>query len=592
MSKNTTIERVLNSIIPRPKTLKPGSGTFVLAPGVPVIALGGEEARQEAQAFIRRLKRQHGLDLALADSPGKARSKIVFEQLERSADRKEQSHGTEAYRLDLSKGGVRLRGHSGRGLYYAALTFEQLLLPLDGGLAAPACMISDWPEFPWRGLLVAPGQGFMPMAEMMKNVIDMAARSKLNTIHLHLTDNILFTPKLDAYPQLAGQGAIPGETQRDFYTKRDIKTMVAYAAERKIDIMPAVEFPGHAMSILRQFPDLRCQPSQGEVSMTTMCLGAEASYEFIGRVIDEVAPLFPSPHFHIGTDEVEFLDIPEAKCFFNWDTCPVCRARMKREGLTDVRGLFYYFVRRTREMLAKHGKTTVMWNDQIDSSQPAGVDVPRDVVMQFWRVAAPGRGPSKGCAYDKLVKLGFPIVNSFFPETYFDLYVKEDRLAVWNPLAVPPLPAPVHRGQVLGSTMCAWEHLDIYPRVLPSAIPFFADRVWNLHPIDDLQAFGRKLAWHIFGPAMPPELERIYEALGGLILPLNNEKFNLAHVGKSFPGLTDPERMRHYAVLLKAIDQALAQKLARDPAALREYRKCLKWLAGELRLLSQGIGNA
>jgi hypothetical protein len=322
-----------------------------------------------------------------------------------------------------------------------------------------------------------------------------------------------------------------------------------------------------------------------------MCLGAEATYEFIDTVLAELAPLFPSRYFHIGTDEVEFLDVPEAKVFFNWHDCKVCRARMRREGLPHVRSLFYYFVQRTREILKRHGKTTVMWNDQIDSGQANDVTVPRDVVMQFWRIAAPGRGPWEKCSYERLVSMGFPIVNSFFPETYLDLYIKEERLAYWNPLTVPPLPEANLRPQILGSTLCAWEHLGIYPRVLPSAIPFFADRVWNLKPIDDLKSFGHRIARHLFGPDMPPELESIFEILGGIILPLNQSPSQLAHLERSLPGCTDEQRMQIYRNLLKRMQEAQAAGMVRDSETLREYRKCVQWLAKELQDRALGIGG-
>lgn len=588
MKLRNTLRNVVESIVPRPKSVKVGTGTFRIEPGLALVRGQDAAGAELAVLFGARWKKAWGFAPEAAASEGRGRRSIVFELTDEAFDRAVPAGCTEAYRIVIGKHGVRLSGNTREGLYYAAMTFTNLVATVEGALLAPCLTLIDWPEFPYRSLLVAPGQGFMPWEEV-KRTIDLVAHSKLNAMHLHLTDNNLFAFEMEAYPGLGGKGVIADEAQRGFYTRRDLKRIVAYAAERNVTIMPAIDFPGHAMAVLREFPELRCTPKKKAVSQHTMCIGTEATYEFLGKVIDELAPLFASPYFHIGTDEVEFLDVPQFHVFMNWNECPVCQARIKKEKLNGVRGLFYYFVRRVREMVRRHGKTLMMWNDQVDSGNPQEVEIPRDVVMQFWRIAAPGRGPEVNCSYEALVKLGFPIVNSFFPETYVDLYIKQERLSIWNPLNAPPMPAG-HAPQMLGSTFCAWEHIPIYSRVLPSAIPFFADRVWNLHPVGDPFEFGRRVARHILGPQAVEGLDLLFEALGGVILPQNAEPTRLAHLERVYPGQTEAQRLESSRAMLKLIGQGLKSATTRDKESLREYRKCVSWVVEELAKRVQGIG--
>lgn len=56
--------------------------------------------------------------------------------------------------------------------------------------------------------------------------------------------------------------------------------------------------------------------------MEPTCLqGKDGTFEFLESVITELAPLFPSPWFHIGGDEC-----PKAR----WRHCPDCQRRIQQ----------------------------------------------------------------------------------------------------------------------------------------------------------------------------------------------------------------------------------------------------------------------
>jgi len=569
-------------VVPRLKQMEADQGVFTFNQETLIVAAGNPAAKLEARRFAARMNTALGLQLTVAESSKLRRRAIHFELVKALAGVPENPGKDEGYRIVVENRRVRLQARSDRGLFYATQTLFNLLERKGEDFTIPACRIADWPEFLWRGLLVAPGQVFMPLAELKYNIDEMA-RSKLNLLHLHLTDNLIFAPQIASYPRLVGhQLRTETEKTNQFYTKAQMRELVAYAADRKVDILPAIEIPGHAMAILKFLPEVSCKPESGPVSTSTMCLGTEATYQFVEKVIGELAEIFPFPYIHIGTDEVEFTDQPQAGVFFNWEECTVCRARRKTEGLKDVRALFYYFTRRTDAMVKQHGKRMMMWNDQIDVGRPKDVDLPRDIMMHYWRIAEKGRGPWENCSYDKFLELGFPVVNSWYPETYIDIYIKEENLARWNPLTVPKLPDTKYRKQIQGSTLCAWAGLDIYPRVLPSAIPFFADRVWNLEPIEDPKAFARSLPRHIFGPYTPVELDGLYDVLGGMILPLQLEEGMKAHPKTSLPGLTVEQKRQAYQDLLRVIDRTISEGRIQELPSLKEYRESVRWLLEQL----------
>lgn len=43
-----------------------------------------------------------------------------------------------------------------------------------------------------------------------------------------------------------------------FYTQEEIREMVAYAAERQIEVVPEIDMPAHSNSALAAYPHLAC----------------------------------------------------------------------------------------------------------------------------------------------------------------------------------------------------------------------------------------------------------------------------------------------------------------------------------------------
>ena len=169
----------------------------------------------------------------------------------------------------------------------------------------------------------------------------------------------------------------------------------------------------------------------------------------------------------------------------------------------------------------------MMWNDQIGSGEP--VNLPRDILLQFWREAAPDRGPEKSCTIDQLIGSGFSVINSYYPETYIDeeTYMTAESIARWSPFLNPVLP-DTNKDAILGGETCAWEYgnyagYPFYTYTLPSSMALFADRLWNADDYIPGDDYGVLLTRALLGPATP-EGFNVFAGLGGFIPPRDKEK--------------------------------------------------------------------
>ncbi|WP_278997118.1 beta-N-acetylhexosaminidase, partial [Alistipes communis] len=197
----------------------------------------------------------------------------------------------------------------------------------------------------------------------VKEYIDILAMHKLNKFHWHLTDDQGWRIEIKKYPELTRVGSVRKETlighhhtsneydktpHSGYYTQKQIREIVKYAADRYVTVIPEIELPGHAVAALTSYPWLGCKGEGYEVrrrwgiSKEVFCPGKETTFEFLQNVFAEVLELFPSEFIHIGGDEC-----PKE----SWKQCPLCQERIKAEGLKDEFELQSYTVRRMEKWL-------------------------------------------------------------------------------------------------------------------------------------------------------------------------------------------------------------------------------------------------
>lgn len=374
--------------IPQPQAYKMIEGqSFMLTPQTVIVYTKENEAT--AQYLAEQLKPYLGCKLKIqcvknAKQFGKIKqNKILLTSAAGCVP--------ESYQLYTNERGIDITGDQ-RGLIHGINTLLQTMPQPVAGVASvqvPGCFVADQPHSSWRGIMLDCSRHFFSVSEV-KEVLDLMARYKLNKFHWHLTDDQGWRVQIDRYPLLTEKGAwrtfnnqdkrclqraeeednprllIPEDKCRTnakgekeyggYYTKDDIREIVAYAAQRGIDVIPEIDMPGHMLAGVSNYEGVSCFPETGWGSSfsSPVCPGKDSALEFCKNVYEEILPLFPCEYVHIGGDEVEKT---------NWKRCPDCQARIKSEGLADEEQLQAWFIHQMEDFFRAHGKKMIGWDE-------------------------------------------------------------------------------------------------------------------------------------------------------------------------------------------------------------------------------------
>ncbi len=371
----------------------------------------------------------------------------------------------EHYTLSVTPDGVEVRAGDTRGLLWGVQTLLQDIELSNSRSPSLACgVISDAPAYPWRAVMLDPVRSFLDLSFLRRTIRVMSAY-KLNTLHLHLSDDQAWRFESKAFP-LCNR---PGEP---FYTQAELKELVAFAQRYGVEIVPEFDFPGHAHAAVEAYPDLDCEGKTRPMDEAIFCSAKPFTWEFMAKVLAEAAEIFPSPYVHLGADEPFAVK--------RWETCPFCQARMKERGVTTTAALYHTFVTDLDALVQRQGKRMIVWNDAITPGvQPMP---PKDILIDAW--ANPGN-------VRKLAEAGYTLINSSIRPLYLSSYSQRDGFPLrsvwqWTPavfglrearasdpdLRAVPLPETAH---VLGGQASAWAaeqgrmERRLYPRLLAVA---------------------------------------------------------------------------------------------------------------------------
>ncbi len=193
------------------------------------------------------------------------------------------------YELTIKKGKPKIKANDEEGKRYAKVTYQQLK-QLAGKKAIPDCVIYDWPEFKYRGILLDCGRNYQSV-ESILDLLDHLAKYKMNVFHWHIVDNYGWRLESKKYPQLQKTESFTRQIGK-YYTQEEFKRVLAHAKARGITVIPELDMPGHTLAFRKA------------TGFTT--LATEEAKVMLGDLIDELCTLAPKedmPIIHLGTDE-------------------------------------------------------------------------------------------------------------------------------------------------------------------------------------------------------------------------------------------------------------------------------------------------
>ena len=425
--------------------------------------------------------------------------------------------------------------------------------------------------YPYRGFMLDAARHMMP-AEDVCRIIEAAAICGMNRMHWHLTDDQGWRVEIKGYPRLTEVGARRGESffgrvsttenNDGFYTRDEVRRVVAFAREKGVEIVPEIEVPGHASAMLAAYPQYGCDrlaaAADGSLRRVDapyayrvmngpgiypnlICAGKDAAIRFLEDILDDIAELFPGPEVHIGGDEALKL---------HWRHCPDCQRRIREEGLGDEEGLQRWLVLKIGDYLAAKGKRVIVWNESL-----AGGLLPKHFIVQHWR-----GNDAETAAF---LAAGGSVICSDVEHYYLDYpYADTDAWGIWR--AELPEYARGHEDGLLGVECPLWtERVTNTERAAELLFPRLAAVALKLG--------GREYsAWEDFAAALRALRERV------------------APLGLAWA----PERLWRLSEAEAAADRAADDALQRSPecdAMLDAVRRMMAQDAREQRMTEAGV---
>lgn len=505
------------NIIPRPQQVKVSNDAPFTLSAKTVISLGtnSQDMKRNANMLASYIEQATGIRPAIGK--GKSGAAIILTIDKTIAN-------AEGYKLDADAKQIRIAGASAAGVFYGIQTLRKSL-PLVNGKASkvsiPAVHIADAPRFAYRGTHLDVSRHFVT-ADSVRQFIDMLALHNINRFHWHLTDDQGWRIEIKKYPLLTqigskraqtvighNSGKYDGKPYSGFYTQKQIRDIVKYAADRYITIVPEIDLPGHMQAALAAYPDMGCTGGPYEVwqkwgvSDNVLCAGNDKTLTFIDNVLKEITQLFPSKYIHVGGDEC-----PKTQ----WQKCPKCQARIKalnleaKDGHSAEERLQSYIITHASNYLKSLGRNTIGWDEILEGGLAEGATV------MSWR------GESGGIAAAKQHHDVVMTPNSYL---YFDYYQSLDKAN--EPLAIggylpletvysyEPMPKELTADEarhIIGVQANIWtEYMPTFKQMQYMALPRLAalsEVQWSQPALKDYTSFTNRLI----------EFTHLYDRLG------------------------------------------------------------------------------
>jgi len=239
----------------------------------------------------------------------------------------------EAYTLTVARDGVSINARSSAGVFYGVQTLLQMVeRDAHGNFRLPFAKVHDWPALSYRAILMDAGsEGPMLTFDEVERQLDFMARWKGNQYFFYSEGNI----ELRGYPLLDPHAR---------FTQQQIKDIVAYARERHIDVVPAVEMYGHLHDLFRieKYSDLADFPHGVEFNPNDPRVKA-----ILQDWAAQLGELFPSKFVDVGFDE----------------TWSIQKAAEKAGGNASPVQLFIQQLTTVTDLFQAQGKTVTAYAD-------------------------------------------------------------------------------------------------------------------------------------------------------------------------------------------------------------------------------------
>ncbi|RTL00794.1 MAG: hypothetical protein EKK57_06365 [Proteobacteria bacterium] len=372
------------------------------------------------------------------------------------SDPKAIQNNPEGYRLTIANDNITIEALTATGVYYAFQTLRQISAQ-SANNTLPSLVITDYPRFKYRGVLLDVARHYFTVNEI-KTLIDVMANQKLNTLHIHFSDDEAFRLALPSYPELTatasnrglGQSIGPAMLLQNnldatnlrqpeypvansvyggSYSAIDIQSIISYANANQITIIPEIDIPGHARALIKALPHAMIDTNDSSQYLSVqgyrddvlpVCTyGNDISVgnsftTTINTIVNDIAKIFNqqttlyavSNEVSLGADEVSNNA---------WTNDTSCRNEWSKLSALDKSQLFIQKLAQNNNSLMLSGWQQMVQSDGVALGKYA---LPTSQVGHVW-VWNPTREGVKQAA--NLANSNYPTILAYADKSYFDL---------------------------------------------------------------------------------------------------------------------------------------------------------------------------
>lgn len=279
----------------------------------------------------------------------------------------------ESYKLEIYTENAFLSAYTFVGALRGLETFVQLI---NDNLQIPGIPISivDYPDYPWRGLLVDTSRHYISF-RILRRIVDSLSYAKMNVFHWHIVDAQSFPFEVKAFPGLHRLGSYEFPTTT--YFQHQIKNFMEYARQRGVRVILEIDFPGHARSWGRAYPNIiaRCPMYDDPIIDFTPLNPAEnLTYQVLTAVVTEASDISSDSYIHLGGDEVK------GACYRSNGQV---EAWFRKTGLTDWNQIQVHLMSHGMEAARRKNKNIIIWEDML-KSLPEEILSSGNLLLHFW----------------------------------------------------------------------------------------------------------------------------------------------------------------------------------------------------------------
>ena len=203
------------------------------------------------------------------------------------------------YTVEVGESRAVVTGADAAGLDHGWQTLLQLLALFQKQGRGSQLFIRDWPAYRKRSFMADMGRSAFSLP-MLKRIVRILRRLKMNQLHLHLYDDELCGLRFHGLPF--------GRENPYAITLSELKELVDYAAAHHVEIVPELEGWGHVGSLVYHRPELRGGEGMYNGSSFLVGEGALALMEELARQVAEALP--DRGILHLGLDEAKWFLAP------------------------------------------------------------------------------------------------------------------------------------------------------------------------------------------------------------------------------------------------------------------------------------------